>query len=42
MEVPKIPEHPVKNGRKGEHTKDLDEALITLSEVYMLDPVATW
>ena len=42
MEVPKIPEQPVKNGRKGEHTKDLDEALITLSEVYMLDPVATW
>ncbi|HLG26825.1 MAG TPA: 1,2-phenylacetyl-CoA epoxidase subunit PaaC [Paenisporosarcina sp.] len=42
MEVPKIPEHPAKNGRKGEHTKELDEALTTLSEVYLLDPVAIW
>ncbi|HLO12209.1 MAG TPA: 1,2-phenylacetyl-CoA epoxidase subunit PaaC [Pseudoneobacillus sp.] len=30
------------NGRKGEHTKDLDEALSTLSEVYQLDTSATW
>ncbi len=42
MEVPTIPDHPVKNGRNGEHTKDLDEALLTLSEVYKLDPVAVW
>jgi ring-1,2-phenylacetyl-CoA epoxidase subunit PaaC len=42
MEVPTIPDNPVKNGRNGEHTKDLDEALITLSEVYKLDPVAIW
>lgn len=42
IEVPKIPEHPLKNGRNGEHTKDLDEALLTLSEVYKLDPVAVW
>jgi ring-1,2-phenylacetyl-CoA epoxidase subunit PaaC len=30
------------NGRNGEHTLDLDEALATLSEVYQLDPTATW
>ncbi|MFD2443961.1 1,2-phenylacetyl-CoA epoxidase subunit PaaC [Bacillus sp. CGMCC 1.16607] len=30
------------NGRIGEHTKDLDEALATLKEVYQLDPTATW
>ena len=42
MEVPAIPNVPVLNGRKGEHTKDLDEALHTLSEVYKLDPVAVW
>ena len=42
MEVPTIPEYPVKNGRNGEHTKDLDEALLTLSEVYKFDPVAVW
>ncbi|WP_017378715.1 1,2-phenylacetyl-CoA epoxidase subunit PaaC [Paenisporosarcina sp. TG-14] len=42
MEVPLIPDNPIKNGRNGEHTKDLDEALITLSEVYNLDPVAVW
>ncbi|MFJ7936482.1 1,2-phenylacetyl-CoA epoxidase subunit PaaC [Sporosarcina sp. NPDC096371] len=42
MAVPKIPDHPVKNGRNGEHTTDLDEALLTLAEVYKLDPVAVW
>ncbi len=42
MEVPEIPDNPVKNGRNGEHTKDLDEALLTLSEVYKFDPVAVW
>lgn len=29
-------------GRNGEHTKDLEEALSTLNEVYQLDPSATW
>ncbi|WP_395940827.1 1,2-phenylacetyl-CoA epoxidase subunit PaaC [Bacillus sp. FJAT-22090] len=42
MELPKIPDNPTKNGRNGEHTKDLEEALLTLSEVYRLDPVAVW
>lgn len=42
MEVPSIPESPLKNGRNGDHTKDLDEALLTLSEVYKLDPIAVW
>lgn len=42
LEVPKIPKNPIKNGRNGEHTKDLDEALLTLSEVYKFDPVAVW
>ncbi len=30
------------DGRKGEHTADLDQALSTLSEVYNSDPAATW
>jgi ring-1,2-phenylacetyl-CoA epoxidase subunit PaaC len=30
------------NGRVGEHTKDFDEALDTLKEVYQLDPSAIW
>ncbi len=30
------------DGRKGEHTKDLEDALMTLSEVYQIDPAATW
>jgi ring-1,2-phenylacetyl-CoA epoxidase subunit PaaC len=42
IEEPTIPDLPVKNGRNGEHTRDLDEALLTLSEVYKLDPVAVW
>ena len=42
MEVPEIPDQPTKNGRNGDHTKDLDDALLTLSEVYKLDPVAGW
>ncbi len=42
MKVPAISIHTLKNGRNGEHTKDLDEALLTLSEVYKLDPVAVW
>ncbi|HJF33490.1 MAG TPA: phenylacetate-CoA oxygenase subunit PaaC [Sporosarcina psychrophila] len=42
IEVPAIPDRPAKNGRNGEHTKDLDDALFTLSEVYKLDPMAIW
>jgi ring-1,2-phenylacetyl-CoA epoxidase subunit PaaC len=42
MDLPTIPEKPTNNGRNGEHTEDLDEALLTLSEVYKLDPAATW
>ncbi|WP_408631633.1 1,2-phenylacetyl-CoA epoxidase subunit PaaC [Metabacillus kandeliae] len=30
------------NGRIGEHTKDLDEALLTLTEVYRSSPSAVW
>lgn len=30
------------NGRNGEHTPDLDEALATLSEVYRAVPHAIW
>lgn len=30
------------NGRNGEHTKDLENALETLNEVYSLDPAASW
>lgn len=40
--VPAIPENPANNGRKGQHTVDLDDALQTLSEVYKLDPAASW
>lgn len=42
IKVPKIPDSPVKNGRNGEHTKDLNDALSTLSEVYKFDPIAKW
>jgi len=30
------------NGRSGEHTEDLQKALQTLSEVYLVDPAASW
>ncbi|EWG09082.1 phenylacetate-CoA oxygenase subunit PaaI [Cytobacillus firmus DS1] len=30
------------NGRIGEHTADLDDALSTLSEVYNINPAASW
>lgn len=30
------------NGRTGKHAKDLDDALLTLSEVYRIDPAAAW
>lgn len=42
LEVPEIPEPSSLNGRNGEHTEDLTEALATLSEVYRLDPAAAW
>lgn len=42
MQMLKIPDHPIKNGRNGQHTKDLEEALTTLSEVYKLDTAAVW
>ncbi|WP_082355175.1 1,2-phenylacetyl-CoA epoxidase subunit PaaC [Bacillus sp. FJAT-22090] len=42
MEVTKISDKPTKNGRNGDHTQDLVEALHTLSEVYKFDPIATW
>lgn len=42
IDIPDIPETPVKNGRDGEHTKDLDEAISTLSEVYRMDLAASW
>ncbi|KMJ59613.1 phenylacetate-CoA oxygenase [Bacillus sp. LL01] len=30
------------NGRNGEHTKDLEDALLTLGEVYSSNPAAVW
>lgn len=30
------------NGRKGEHTRDLEDALLTLGEVYSSNPAAVW
>lgn len=42
IDFPTIPETPEKNGRNGEHTKDLDEAISTLSEVYRIDLAANW
>ncbi|MBY0121802.1 1,2-phenylacetyl-CoA epoxidase subunit PaaC [Bacillus sp. S/N-304-OC-R1] len=42
LKVPEIPEPSHLNGRNGEHTEDLTEALATLSEVYLLDPAAAW
>jgi ring-1,2-phenylacetyl-CoA epoxidase subunit PaaC len=42
MTVPIIPDHPVKNGRNGEHTLDLEQGLSTLSEVNKVDTAAVW
>lgn len=36
------PGTPVQRGRAGEHTSDLEQALATLSEVYRIDPAASW
>lgn len=42
LSKPNISTIPTKNGRNGEHLYDLDEALETLSEVYRVDPAASW
>lgn len=42
LEVPTIPETPAMNGRNGEHTSELENAIETLSEVYRLDTAADW
>ncbi|MBO8162590.1 MAG: phenylacetate-CoA oxygenase subunit PaaC [Brevibacillus sp.] len=42
LEWPGDPRVPQQNGRAGEHTDDLVQALATLSEVYRLDPTAKW
>ncbi|WP_400162541.1 1,2-phenylacetyl-CoA epoxidase subunit PaaC [Brevibacillus sp. TJ4] len=39
---PGEPGTPVQRGRAGEHTSDLEQALATLSEVYRIDPAASW
>jgi len=31
-----------RNGRDGDHTEDLNDALATLGEVYLIDQTATW
>lgn len=41
LAVPEIPV-PVKNGRNGEHTEELDAAIETLSEVFRIDTAAVW
>lgn len=40
--LPVVPENPASNGRNGEHSKALDEAIATLSEVYRLDLATSW
>jgi ring-1,2-phenylacetyl-CoA epoxidase subunit PaaC len=42
VQMPNIPDQTVKNGRNGEHTKDLEEGLTTLSEVYKFESAAVW
>ncbi|WP_445663929.1 1,2-phenylacetyl-CoA epoxidase subunit PaaC [Heyndrickxia sp. FSL W8-0423] len=42
MPYPGEPQMKKGNGREGFHTEDLQDALTTLSEVYALDPQATW
>lgn len=39
---PGEPGVPQEQGRAGEHTQDLVQALATLSEVYRIDPAASW
>ncbi|KPB06522.1 1,2-phenylacetyl-CoA epoxidase subunit PaaC [Bacillus sp. CHD6a] len=42
MTFPTINKSQSANGRQGEHTKDLEDALLTLSEVYNSNPAAVW
>ncbi|BAQ09667.1 phenylacetate-CoA oxygenase subunit paai [Bacillus sp. OxB-1] len=42
LDLPTIPAKPEMNGRNGEHTKDLEDAIATLSEVYRLDTTTAW
>ncbi|WP_286229213.1 1,2-phenylacetyl-CoA epoxidase subunit PaaC [Neobacillus mesonae] len=42
LEIPEIPAAPEANGRNFEHTKDLETAIATLSEVYRIDTAASW
>ncbi|WP_066385719.1 1,2-phenylacetyl-CoA epoxidase subunit PaaC [Neobacillus mesonae] len=42
LEIPEIPAVPEANGRNFEHTKDLETAIATLSEVYRIDTAASW
>nr|WP_232735820.1 1,2-phenylacetyl-CoA epoxidase subunit PaaC [Alteribacter populi] len=41
-QIDRNPELKQGNGRKGEHTEDLSQALDILSEVYRTDPAAAW
>ncbi|MED4072197.1 1,2-phenylacetyl-CoA epoxidase subunit PaaC [Priestia endophytica] len=41
-ELPREIEIQNKNGRNGEHTHELEEALLTLGEVYRIDPAVPW
>lgn len=42
LEMPKNTSSQSQNGRNGEHTEELKDALSTLGEVYNLDPIAPW
>jgi ring-1,2-phenylacetyl-CoA epoxidase subunit PaaC len=42
LQVPEIPGSPALNGRNGEHTNDLQNAIEILSEVLRLDPAVAW
>ncbi len=42
VSLPKTNNVSSKNGRNGEHSADLEEALEILGEVYHLDPAAAW
>ncbi|MGE5701026.1 MAG: 1,2-phenylacetyl-CoA epoxidase subunit PaaC [Clostridia bacterium] len=42
LAVPGEPGRPQQNGRAKEHTADLVQAVATLSEVYRIDPAASW
>ncbi|MGZ4160464.1 MAG: 1,2-phenylacetyl-CoA epoxidase subunit PaaC, partial [Neobacillus sp.] len=42
LEIPRKARSQIQDGRNGEHTEELHDALSTLAEVYNLDPAATW